>query len=556
MQTQMGANVSITDLIKAIENETMQHRSKYSAVYENQSHENLFEEMKAYTIAKIYKSLFGDLVIIIVANILKINIGIVSDGPQGPKIQNIKTDYFENMKTVYVYKNDEHYDAIIPVVPSVTTGGGGQRSSKINNGHSFQVGCIDGLCYGEKCMCSRGNNYMERLGEVVTCDGKILYDDISSEADLEDCFDKRYIRQIGDKQRSLDKDQDECIYSDGEYPDIKICSWNIGGLTVDKLTDDILGKFLSDFHILLLTETWTCNMDNLSLPGYTYFNYPRLKMHPNARRCSGGIGIFVKDDIMNGISVWKNYGDIIVWIVLKSEYFGFKSDVYIGTVYLVPEGSPHENEDLISLMYDQVKYVPANCDYFLCGDWNGRTNTLPDILLNDISGSDGELNDIVPNDIMTKQYRVKSAMDKNNLNIQRHSMDSGPPNKRGKQLLDFCHACGLIILNGRVHEDKGIGKFTRTDTTGNSVVEYLISQPESTDLLTYFDVHTKFPESDHLPLVFSLRHRAKSRSEGPVHQSNDWDSVYRYVWSLEDLPNIKETLCLWFLPKWIQNQYD
>ena len=329
MQTQMGANVSITDLIKAIENETMQHRSKYSAVYENQSHENLFEEMKAYTIAKIYKSLFGDLVIIIVANILKINIGIVSGGPQGPKIQNIKTDSFENMKTVYVYKNDEHYDAIIPVVPSVTTGGGGQRSSKINNGHSFQVGCNDGLCYGEKCMCSRGNNYMQRLGEVVTCDGKILYDDISSEADLEDCFGKRYIRQIGDKQRSLDKDQDECIYSDGEYPDIKICSWNIGGLTVDKLTDDILGKFLSDFHILLLTETWTCNMDNFSLPGYTYFNYPRSKMHPNARRCSGGIGIFVKDDIMNGISVWKNYGNIIVWIVLKSEYFGFKSDIYI-----------------------------------------------------------------------------------------------------------------------------------------------------------------------------------------------------------------------------------
>ena len=143
-------------------------------------------------------------------------------------------------------------------------------------------------------------------------------------------------------------------------------------------------------------------------------------------------------------------------------------------------------------MYDQVKYVPAKCNYFLCGDWNGHSNTLPFILLNDISGSDGELNDIVPNDIMTKQYRVQSAMDKNNLNIQWHSMDSGPPNKRGKQLLDFCHACGLIILNGQVHEDKGTGKFTRTDTTGNSVVDYLISQPESTELLTYFDVHKNF----------------------------------------------------------------
>ena len=37
-----------------------------------------------------------------------------------------------------------------------------------------------------------------------------------------------------------------------------------------------------------------------------------------------------------------------MWIVVKSEYFGFSSDVYLGTVYLVPEGSSHEHEDLIA----------------------------------------------------------------------------------------------------------------------------------------------------------------------------------------------------------------
>ena len=221
MQTQMDANVSITDLIKAIEDETMQHRSKYAVVYENQSHENLMEEMKAYTIAKIYKSPFCDLVIIIIANILWINIGIVSDGPQGPTIQHIKTDSFENMKTVYVYKNDEHYDAIIPVVLSVSTGGGGQRSSKINNGHSFEVGCIDGLCYEENVCVLVAIVIWKSWVKLALMMVKTLHDDISSEADLEDCFGICNIKQIGDEQRSLDKDQDKCVNSNGQHPDIK-----------------------------------------------------------------------------------------------------------------------------------------------------------------------------------------------------------------------------------------------------------------------------------------------------------------------------------------------
>ena len=87
-------------------------------------------------------------------------------------------------------------------------------------------------------------------------------------------------------------------------------------------------------------------------------------MHHNARRNSAAIGIFVQYYIVNGPSIWKHYNDVIVWIVLKSAYFVFSSDVYLGTVYLVPEGSSHEHEDLIALMYDQVIYVPAKCGYF------------------------------------------------------------------------------------------------------------------------------------------------------------------------------------------------
>ena len=129
------------------------------------------------------------------------------------------------------------------------------------------------------------------------------------------------------------------------------------------------------------------------------------------------------------------------------------------------------------------------------------------------------------------------------LDIQIHSMDIGPVNKRGKQLLEFCNTCGLIILNGRVGRDKGIGKFTRIDTTGNSVVDYLICRPESAHLVCYFNVHQRFPESDHLPVVFSLRHRENCTcNDGPVHQSNNWQNTFKYVWSVNDVPKINEML--------------
>ena len=86
-------------------------------------------------------------------------------------------------------------------------------------------------------------------------------------------------------------------------------------------------------------------------------------------------------------------------------------------------------------------------------------------------------------------------------------------------------------------------KFTRIDTTGNSVVDYLICHPESLRLVSYFNVHQRFPESDHLPVVFSLRHRENgTRDDGPVHQSNNWENTFKYVWSVNDVPKINEML--------------
>ena len=42
-------------------------------------------------------------------------------------------------------------------------------------------------------------------------------------------------------------------------------------------------------------------------------------------------------------------------------------------------------------------------------------------------------------------------------------MDTCHMNSQGRDLIEFCKCVGLLIVNGRVGEDRGIGEFTRVD---------------------------------------------------------------------------------------------
>ena len=47
-------------------------------------------------------------------------------------------------------------------------------------------------------------------------------------------------------------------------------------------------------------------------------------------------------------------------------------------------------------------------------------------------------------------------------------MDACRMNSHGRDLIEFCKNDGLLIVNGRVGEDRGIDEFTRVDTTGST----------------------------------------------------------------------------------------
>ena len=83
---------------------------------------------------------------------------------------------------------------------------------------------------------------------------------------------------------------------DMKYPSksdtLRICSWNIEGLNDEKL--HIVGNFLRQFDIILLSETW-CHADDVyHFSGYTFVNFARKEKHPDAIRMSGGLAFSIK----------------------------------------------------------------------------------------------------------------------------------------------------------------------------------------------------------------------------------------------------------------------
>ena len=132
------------------------------------------------------------------------------------------------------------------------------------------------------------------------------------------------------------------------------------------------------------------------------------------------------------------------------------------------------------------------CDYStecICGSNGGLVNILP--------RTDIDLKSIT-NDPFIKKLNVHG-------DLVGSYKDNAPPTPYGRLLIDMCKSAGLLILNGRVGKDKGIGNFTWEYTTGRSTVDYVVLSPQLLELVIDFAIANACPESDNIPLSLCLR---------------------------------------------------
>ena len=74
----------------------------------------------------------------------------------------------------------------------------------------------------------------------------------------------------------------------------------------------------------------------------------------------------------------------------------------------------------------------------------------------------------------------------------------------GIRLFKKCQATGLLLVNGRLSNDSRKGQFTFCSHTGQSTVDFLMTNLCDFTTLTYFEVQDFNEYSDHAPILFKL----------------------------------------------------
>ena len=452
LKSQWGIEVSIDILLRLIRHETIINRIDFIPVINGNNVYNLTKGLSDYTERKIYDSWYGDIVLTITANALDTKLIVI--------------EKLENCFRCYSVGKNAHNATCLPLLLFKC----GKHNDGLVSMHGRDYFCL-------------GNEHVMR-GSVCTADA---HNADGAFHDVTKTFNSYDTSCNG--QSKQNSDTDSCSYNNdlltqcriasahGATCETEICdrspedtlgtkvnesssskqrvhmlSWNINWLTNDKLSDDILGNFFTKLDIILLTETWTSDNAEIELKDFTFYNCPRKYRHPNAKRDSVGIGIFVRDHIKHGVVIWRNTEDVVAWIQLKAEYFGLKRDLYVANIYMVPQGSVHVRDDIFSLLYGDLAQLPPESHVLLCGDYNAHTNVLPDYDIENFHDSEGDLMELLPHDVhklhddIYKLYATER--------LERFSRDCRPPNVQGLQLIDFCKDTGVLIMNGRLVEDK------------------------------------------------------------------------------------------------------
>ena len=109
----------------------------------------------------------------------------------------------------------------------------------------------------------------------------------------------------------------------------------------------------------------------------------------------------------------------------------------------------------------------------------------------------------------------------------RYSKDTRPANTQVMRLIEFCKDMVLLIMNGRINSDEGVGDFTRMEIGVSSVVDYIIASPAMLDMLCDFQICEKLPESYHLPIMFSINCNYERTHKSGSHVN--WAPHVKYV---------------------------
>ena len=260
---------------------------------------------------------------------------------------------------------------------------------------------------------------------------------------------------------------------------------------------------ISEHDIIILCETKTDSLDEdilekkLNDIGY---NINLLNRTHIAHRRSGGIATLTKQTIRSYVNIVESKSKYVSWLTISIALTGFSKDLLVGGVYVPPEGSRYGSVDSFDDIEQELTRVLQHRDYLvlLLGDFNAHTKCLKDHF--EIEPED-VIHSYLPCDILNEDYTFVH---------ERVSEDKHRPNNYGYRFIDLCKSQSLLIFNGRVGQDNGVGKLTCNNA---SVADYAIGSMfllSKADELCVHPFNALFSDV-HCPLTLTIRLGAPSR---------------------------------------------
>lgn len=246
--------------------------------------------------------------------------------------------------------------------------------------------------------------------------------------------------------------------------------------------------------IICLVETKTDDLDIIECPGYKFLMKNRRKI---TNRRSGGIIVGYKEKLDCHIEFISTDCKFVLWFKCNESLFNTDQPVIFGVIYIPPEYTKYTSDEAFNEIEQEYLSLSEQTKYVcLLGDFNARTGTDLDFVKID-------QNEHLAYDISEFIEDFTGRLDALNFSVKRVNMDK-TKNRYGNFLLNFCKGNCFFILNGRVGNDKNIGKLTCRNA---SVVDYCICSPELLFSIYDFDVldTSKLYSDIHSPILVTFK---------------------------------------------------
>ena len=266
----------------------------------------------------------------------------------------------------------------------------------------------------------------------------------------------------------------------------------------------------------MFVETWTNKFSNFEIPNYAHFPLHRPRRKSQAKRDSGGLILYIRNDLISGFDVLEEDPHDCIWFKIKKSYFNLPRDIIACLCYAVPQGSSYQGEleyDTFDKIVNKIlEHSIANdddCDFLLAGDLNARVSNLPDYIVDDIIKYLPISDDVYLTDesSLPTRYNEDTAV-----------------NDHGRKILEICKMCNLRILNGRVGDPIKSGSKTFIGSQGSSTIDLIMTSPSLFPRLENFRVLPITEFSDHKPIEFTLC----TSIDNP--EKKDYIKTQRMIW--------------------------